>query len=121
VSLTKILLAQQKRQRKYFENYVAYARKLKEIVVGRIGDPNIRLLVFGSVVRGEALPGRSDIDILVISDAVSLSASWQSGIRTDMLLELGDFFSPFEIHFATRELYDSWYSRFIGSQYLEIE
>lgn len=45
-----------------------------------------------NVVLGNALPGTSDISILIISDGVGFEASSQSRIRTKMLKEMGDFF-----------------------------
>jgi predicted nucleotidyltransferase len=120
LSFIKILIEQQKRQKKYFDNYVSYAIQIKKIALSRIADKEARLIVLGSVVRGNSLPGKSYIDILIISDKISLASSWQSQMRTGILKDLGDFFAPFEIHFATKDLYNSWYRRFIGQDFVEI-
>jgi uncharacterized protein len=113
------LIEKKKRNQKYFDDYIAYALKIKEIIKQSLG--NVRVLVFGSVAKGIWTPNKSDIDILIISDKVSMSASWQNEMKLKILREIGDLSAPFEFHFATPEVYESWYCKFIGEDYVEIK
>ena len=102
---------------KYFENYLEYSKKIKEKAQELLGD-YVRVLVFGSVVRGDWWIG-SDIDILIISD--KLSSNWIENreIRTEIKKSIGSF-HPFQIHLTTPEEYESWYKRFIKDDYIEV-
>ncbi len=86
------------------KNYLTFARRAKEIALKY--DPSARLLVFGSVVRGD-YTGASDIDLLVISEKEELRYSMEASIRE------GVPEAPLEVHFATPQQYRNWYSRFI--------
>ena len=88
-----------KERKKYFENYMHYARLVKEAVGGEV-------FVFGSVVEGKHTMA-SDIDLLVVLDSIER--------RDEILMKinkvLGEF-HPFQIHLVTgKEL--EWYKRFI--------
>jgi len=52
--LYEMLLKQAKANRKYFENYMEYAKKIKSIANRLLKD--CRVFVFGSVIEGRALP-----------------------------------------------------------------
>jgi len=107
---------QQERQ-KYFENYLEYSRKIKEIAQKLLGQ-NTRVIVFGSVVRNEHTPN-SDIDILILSE--HLSSNWEDNrfIRTHIKKQIGSF-SPFQIHLVRPEDFELYYKNFIKNNYIEI-
>lgn len=118
-SLVDGLIERKKKNEKYFQNYRDYALKIKEIVGKQpLRDP--RVLVFGSVVKGTWIPNRSDIDILIISDDVKMSASWQNDLKLKILRQIADLSSPFELHFATPVVYKEWYEGFIKGDFIEV-
>ncbi len=95
-------------ERKYFDEYRKYAKKIKEIVKTEFQD--VKVLVFGSVVEGKHTPS-SDIDVLVISDEMPKSLDGKAKIRAKILKEIG-VESPFEIHLVNSKEFE-WYKRFI--------
>jgi len=89
-------------------NYIDVARRVKAIVT-RI-DPNAKVYVFGSAVRGDAAPW-SDIDILVVTERFEE--------RHRMMAEVyREVDAPVELHVATPRLFEEWYRRFIPSNEL---
>ncbi len=60
-------------ERKYFENYMQYARLIKEIAENILGKTDV--YVFGSVVERRHTPA-SDIDILIVSESTPKS-QWE--------------------------------------------
>ncbi|MCI4461727.1 MAG: nucleotidyltransferase domain-containing protein [Thermogladius sp.] len=85
-------------------NYRSVAGKVKEIVV-RI-DPDARVYVFGSVVRGR-YTAFSDIDLLVVTEKISLKYDMMVPVYIELLDAL------IQLHVATPEAYERWYKRFI--------
>ena len=71
-------------------------------------------------MKGTWIPNKSDIDILIISEEVSRSATWQSEKKMEILQGIGDLFAPFEFHFVNQEIYVDWYKKFIGTDYVEV-
>ena len=120
MSLVDLLLEIRDKEIKYFENYLEYAKKIKNSAREILSDSGLRVLIFGSIVRGNYLVGRSDIDILIISNNVPNSLREQTKIRIEILRKLGDYFAPFEIHFATKEIFEKWYRGFIKNDYIEV-
>jgi predicted nucleotidyltransferase len=118
-TLVDLLIEQKKQNEKYFLEYRDYSLKVKEITKKWLNDET-KVLVFGSVVRGEWIPNRSDIDVLIISENVSKSAIWQGDLKIKILSEIGDLTAPFEFHFATPEQYKNWYQKFIRNDYVEV-
>jgi len=96
---------------KYFEDLLKYAARIREIARKLLGDPNLKVLVFGSAARGEAIPGKSDIDVLVVSKKAPVSPRRQAELRVEILAGLGDLLAPFEIHIVTPEIYEKWYKK----------
>ena len=88
-----------KEKKEYFENYMHYAKLVKEAVKGEV-------FVFGSVVEGKHTMA-SDIDLLVVLDSIER--------RDDILMKINEVlgeFHPFQIHLVTRKEL-KWYKRFI--------
>ena len=106
-TLVDILVEQTKEKEKYFENYLFYVRKIKKEAEALLGK--VKIFVFGSILRKGETP--QDIDILVISPKLK-TAEEKSKIRAELWNKLG-FSSPFEIHFATKEEYNSWWKYFL--------
>ena len=66
--------------RRCFRDFIKYAEKVKEIVKQR--DPDARVMLFGSAVKGELRPD-SDVDLLIITDIAENStrgsdSEWRS-------------------------------------------
>jgi predicted nucleotidyltransferase len=80
-----------------------YSTRVKSII--RRFDPNARVYVFGSVVRGE-YTALSDIDILAVISNLDLKYN----IMVTVYSEVN---APVELHIVTPELYENWYERFI--------
>ncbi len=100
--------------RKYYENPKHYASKIKNIA--KKLDPYARVLLFGSVVKGDIRPD-SDIDVLVVT---GLAKSVDDRIRLRIMIakEIGEY-TPFEIHIVTPEEYEKWYKKFIN-KFIEV-
>ncbi|MFO7966378.1 MAG: nucleotidyltransferase domain-containing protein [Archaeoglobaceae archaeon] len=98
-------------ERKYFENYIEYARLIKELAEDSLG--NVEVYVFGSVVEGKSTPA-SDIDILVVSENTPHRQSERAKVVGEIIKAI-DVFAPFEIHVINyKEL--KWYDKFIGKK-----
>jgi hypothetical protein len=110
MSLTEMLFETRKKREKYFENYLEYAKKIKERAREILGE--VKVFVFGSVLKGDYHPVLSDIDILIVSPKAPKDASEKSKIKIKILSEF-ELGNPFEIHLVTPEDYEDWYSRFI--------
>ena len=104
-------------KKKYFENYLAWSQKIKK-EAEKLLSP-VKVLVFGSVVKGDWGPN-SDIDILIISD--KLSKNWEKNTIFKVKIKSKiDPFSPFQIHLARPEEYERWYKNFIKDDYIVIK
>lgn len=85
------------------ERHAELLKKVKQLV--REVDPKARVYLFGSVVRGEATAA-SDIDILVVTELFAR--------RHDMMVKVYKAVEePVELHFATEDMLNKWYKRFI--------
>ncbi len=91
-------------------NYLHRYKDIARIVKARALEhfSYARVLVFGSVIKGEVTPN-SDIDILIIIDKRDYAK--EAGFRADIIKSMFDV--PLEIHFASREQFKDWYERFI--------
>ena len=114
-SLYKILTEENQKAREYFENYIAHARKIKEIARKILTDASV--LVFGSAVQQEYSPG-SDIDILIISSEIPSDLFSQAALKVKIKEKFPG--APFEIHLVTPEEYENWYKNFIKKDYVEV-
>lgn len=93
---------------KYIRDLEGYLRRIKEVCMRF--DPECRLLVFGSFVRG-SMRVDSDVDVLVISRCAG-NATFRAMLRAAIAGEIG-LVTPFEIHIITPEEYEAWYKKFI--------
>jgi uncharacterized protein len=118
MSLVDFLIELKEKNQKYYHNYLQYARLIKELAIEELQDKNIEVLIIGSIVSGKWIANKSDIDLLIVSKKVLNTARWQSDTKTRILVGLGDLTAPFEIHLATPQLYETWYSRFIKEDQL---
>ena len=109
-----LLIEDAEERRKYFRDFIKYAEKAKEIVKQR--DPDARMMLFGSAVKGELRPD-SDVDLLIITD-IAEKLDERIKLRMEMVKILGEG-SPFEIHIITDEEYENWYRKFID-RFLEL-
>ena len=87
----------------YLRNYIEVARRVKEIV--RRIDPNVRVYVFGSVVRGK-YTAASDIDVLIVTEKIEEKYK----IMVKVYKEIK---APIELHITTPQKYATWYKKFI--------
>ena len=69
------------------------------------------MYLFGSFARGAARPD-SDVDVLIISDVLGKDLISAAKAVDRITAELG-VKGMFEIHVATRELFEKWYRNFI--------
>ncbi|ADC65393.1 DNA polymerase beta domain protein region [Ferroglobus placidus DSM 10642] len=99
------------KKRKIFENYRELAVKLKKAFREVLEDDDVRVIVFGSVVRGD-YSILSDLDVLVVSEKADK-------VRYGEVLEeveriVGQLVGV-EIHLVTPEVFEKWYRKFIDS------
>lgn len=98
---------------KYFQRLAEYASRIARIAERLLADPNVRVFLFGSAAEGRAIPGASDIDILVVSERAPEGARELAELRVRILSELGDLAAPFEIHIVSPDRFE-WYRRRAG-------
>jgi len=106
------------KKQKYFKNYLYWCKKIKKKARELLGK-DVKVLVFGSVVRGDFGPN-SDIDVLIISKNLKKDWSENNQIKVEIKKEIG-FFTPFQIHLATPEEFKNWYKKFIKKDFKVIE
>ncbi len=111
ITLIDLEIEYYKTRRIYLENAIGYLRRIKDIC--RIFDPDCRLIVFGSYVRGNMKPD-SDIDVLLITDRAN-NAQYRGKLRAAIARDIG-LVTPFEIHIISSEEYEGWYRKFIDVQ-----
>lgn len=88
-----------------------YLKRFREVVervkeIAKSVDPEVRVFVFGSVVRGR-YTALSDIDVLIVVE--SLDKKYEIMTRVYREIE-----APIELHVITRELFEKWYKRFVN-------
>ena len=91
------------------KNYREAASKVKRIV--KMFDPEARVFVFGSMVRGK-YTGASDIDLLIVTEKTELKYK----IMVEVCKTID---APIELHIITQYQLDNWYKRFIPAQELQ--
>ncbi len=98
-----------RRRKAYFENWREHVRRIKEMAESILGPS--RVYVFGSIVRGEAHPALSDIDVAIVSDSVPESHLEKARIKAEILDAIGPM-NPFELHLLKPKEFE-WYRRFM--------
>lgn len=101
------LIRKEKREKRFFEDYLKYAREIKKIGKKELGK--VKVIVFGSVLRKDEIP--EDIDILVISEKFK-DYKKRREFLIKMWKKFGSF-APFEFHLITPRDYREWYKNFI--------
>jgi len=91
----------------YYRDLRKYLRYIKKRALERLEDAKV--YVFGSVVEGKYIPGKSDIDVLIVSNKIPKTVSDLVKLKLEILGDLG-YFSPFEVHFADEKIFKH-YSR----------
>jgi len=95
----------------YFKNWRKYAEEicisLKKIL------PDVMVVVFGSVIRGDYVPSLSDIDVLVVSNNVG-DIIWQAKINLYINSILKSDVTPFEFHYSNWKDYEEFYKKFFN-------
>jgi predicted nucleotidyltransferase len=104
------------KRKKYFENYLKICKKIKNVVNKIVKDKNLKVIVFGSVVKKTYTP-LSDLDILIVSDKIKRDE--YAAIRVKIKESLKDFGAPIELHFANSETFEKWYKKFLD-KYVEV-
>jgi predicted nucleotidyltransferase len=119
MSLTEFQKKIVESERRYFEDVRGYTEKIKAISRSILGE-DTKVMLFGSAVKGDYIVGKSDVDILIISEDIPQTVLEQACLRIKILKALGDVTAPFEIHFADERIYNRWYKNFIKGEYVEI-
>jgi predicted nucleotidyltransferase len=96
-------------RRRYLEDLPRYLRLIKGVVLRH--DPSAKVFLFASYAEGTARPD-SDVDVLIISDVLGKGLLSAAEAVDRITAELG-VKGVFEIHVATRELFEKWYRNFI--------
>ncbi|MCC6066810.1 MAG: nucleotidyltransferase domain-containing protein [Pyrobaculum sp.] len=105
----ELLRRRQAAKEEVIRNLDFYLCKMLQITRG--WDPSAEVYLFGSFARGAARPD-SDVDVLLISDVLGKDLLSAAEAVDRITAELG-VKGVFEIHVATRELFEKWYRNFI--------
>ena len=100
-----------KRKKRLFENYEKIGREMKKVLEKILGE--VRVIIFGSVVKGDYTP-LSDLDILIVTEKNVNYGELIEKIEE----ELGDL-TGVEIHLVTPEVFERWYKKFLNA-YVEV-
>jgi len=101
--LSLLLKKYEEKIMEYLKNYMYVAHKVKEII--RKTDPDAKIYVFGSVVKGK-YTASSDIDILVVTKDIKK----KDQMKVNVYKEID---APIELHIVTSEKFYTWYKKFI--------
>jgi len=97
------------KRKEFLNNARRYVKLIKEVCVKKV-DPECRVILFGSVARGDYRDD-SDVDVLIITDkAKSVWDKVNIEVIIERELNIGD---PFEFHIVTNSEYENWYKKFI--------
>jgi predicted nucleotidyltransferase len=107
--LIELLRRRQAAKEEVMRNLDFYLCKMLQITRG--WDPSAEVYLFGSFARGAARPD-SDVNVLIISDVLGKDLLSAAEAVDRITAELG-VKGVFEIHVATRELFEKWYRNFI--------
>ncbi len=101
---------------KYRKDYLKYARKIKEIAEEFFKENLLKVIVFGSTVKGNFKPW-SDIDVAII-----LKERVNEIEIAKFIGKINKLFGihPFEIHVIPLKFWEEWYSKFIKKDWVEV-
>lgn len=111
VTLVDMEIEHARVRKSYLDNAIEYLKKIKDVC--KTFDPECRLIIFGSYIRGDMKPD-SDIDVLLITSRAS-DAFYRGRLRAEIAKNIG-LVTPFEIHIVSSEEYERWYRKFIDAQ-----
>lgn len=111
ITLIDLEIEHLKTRKLYLENVTKYLERIKNIC--KTFDPDCKLIIFGSYVRGNMKPD-SDIDVLLITNHAD-DALYRGRLRAAIARNIG-LVTPFQIHIISSEEYRSWYRKFIDVQ-----
>ncbi len=114
----KIAIEITRKKYENFRNYLEIAKAVKKLAKKILNDPHVRVMVFGSVVKGTYNP-LSDLDILVIS-VNAFKVKYGEFMKT-LEKEMGEKLLGVEMHLITPEIFETWYKRFLDKdKYVEV-
>ncbi|MCS7150945.1 MAG: nucleotidyltransferase domain-containing protein [Endomicrobia bacterium] len=109
-----ILVERKKQKDETVENLKIYLDKIKEFLKQKFKD--FRVILFGSYVKNQ-MNANSDIDILIVIPQIG-SVEEVHHLNFEIRKQI-DFNQFIEIHIATEEEYNSWWSKFVKDNYIE--
>jgi predicted nucleotidyltransferase len=100
----------------YRQNFRKYAYEIKKMALEYFGDNFLKILVFGSMVKGNYRVD-SDIDIAII-----LMRNVDEFQRAKFISLVNKKFklNPFEIHIISNDTWESYYKSFVKNDFVEI-
>ncbi|MEZ0319678.1 MAG: nucleotidyltransferase domain-containing protein [Pyrobaculum sp.] len=104
-----VLILGWERRRRVLERLWEVLVELKKAVLEL--DPDAEVYLFGSAARGSMRPD-SDVDVLVVSDLYGGDLRKIGELLVYVEKRVGGV-GVLEIHVATRELFETWYKKFI--------
>ena len=111
MDIVRELLKEREKRLKIFENYKEYAKIVKKLAQEVLGE--VKVYVFGSVVRGDYHPMLSDIDVAVVTSCQDRKKHLEFKAKVARLFE-----DVFEIHILNENEW-RFYRRFID-EFVEI-
>ena len=110
ITLVDLELEHARARSAFIRNLETHLARILEICSDR--DPECKLIIFGSYVKGTMRPD-SDIDILLITETARNPLE-RGRLRAEISRKIG-IDTPLEIHIVTREEYEGWYRKFIDA------
>jgi len=111
MDIVRELLKEREERLKIFKNYREYVKIIRKIARELLGD--VKVYVFGSVVRGDYHPILSDIDVAVVTSCQDRRKHLK--LKAEVARLFGDIF---EIHVLNENEW-KFYKRFID-KFVEI-
>jgi hypothetical protein len=107
IKFIDILIEKRKREKKYFKNYLFWAKKIKRVAKELFGE--VKVFIFGSILQKNEIA--RDIDLLIVSQKFENDKE-KIGAKIKLQRKLG-FSYPFEFHFVSPKEYSQWYRYFV--------
>jgi Nucleotidyltransferase domain. len=98
----------------YFNDWKKYVKDICDAVKEKL--PDAKIIVFGSILKGNYVSSLSDIDVLIVSDRVG-DVIWRANMDKYIRERVfGNKIHPFEFHYSTYKEYEEWYKDFIDKK-----